>query len=68
MLWTVIRGLHEIPKTESSEWQPEPLHLPVADFPPGDGAGDGAYRDRIHPRDERDDDLPGSHVIIIDLA
>lgn len=64
MLWIVIGGLHEIPGPEAQEWEPEPLHLPVADLPPSGGA----YRDRIHPRDERDDDLPGSHVIVIDLA
>jgi hypothetical protein len=54
-------------RPESSErprWTPEPLHLPVER--PRDP------REKIEPTPAQDrstdDDLPGSHVIVIDLA
>lgn len=60
--------LHDLPTPHAPEWEPEPLYLPV------DEPGHGRYRRRhINQYDEpdedgRDDDVPGSHVIVIDLA
>jgi hypothetical protein len=56
------------PRRRTPVWQPEPLHIPVDRPPPRqirqpDGDADGADRD-----DRDDDDRPGTHVIVIDLA
>jgi hypothetical protein len=59
----MMRGLHEIPRRELPEWQPEPLHAPVPE------RADHNPRGRRSRSDEAgDDDRPGSHVIVIDLA
>jgi hypothetical protein len=58
-----MAGLHELPRPHVSEWEPEPLYLPVED-----PVEERYRRDRVHPHDERDEDLPGSHVIVLDLA
>lgn len=70
-------GLRDSSSRMSSRWEPEPLHLPVSiDGRDGrDGwSDDGPHRhgNRNHGRNHqghgRDDDLPGSHVIVIDVA
>lgn len=43
------------------EWEPEPLVLPIEE--PNRSTNDAPHRD-----ESRDEDLPGSHVIVIDLA
>ncbi|WP_199351020.1 hypothetical protein [Haliangium ochraceum] len=58
MMW----GLDDLPKSEHPAWEPEPLHLPVAELP---------LQRRHHDDDSserRDERPPGSHVIVIDLA
>jgi hypothetical protein len=59
----MMRGLHDIPGREFPEWEPEPLHVPVPERAEEDPRGR-----RIRSEDAGDDDLPGSHVIVIDLA
>lgn len=44
-------------------WQPEPLHLPVYD-----PAKHDFYRERLPRGEQRDERLPGSNVIVIELA
>lgn len=46
---------------EKKHWEPQPLELPLRE---------PQRRRRHERRDDRDsaDDLPGSHVIVIDLA
>jgi hypothetical protein len=58
-----MRGLHDIPGRELPDWEPEPLHLPVSER----GEEDPRLR-RIQSGEASDEDLPGSHVIVIDLA
>jgi hypothetical protein len=45
-------------------WEPEPLQIPLER--PDESSQ--WQRDRQGERDERDRDLPGSHVVVIDLA
>jgi hypothetical protein len=62
-----MSGLHDHPSMDAPQWEPEPLHLPVDDGP-DDGHRRG-NRNRTGGNDrERERDLPGSHVIVIDLA
>ena len=73
-------GLSDCPRTETPQWEPEPLHLPI-DAPPIDIPSDIERRQRgnrdqlghiDYPSDDYpstdSDDLPGSYVIVIDLA
>jgi hypothetical protein len=61
-----MSGLHDHPAMDAPHWEPEPLHLPVDDGPADDGRRRG---NRNHSgRDHQDRDVPGSHVIVIDLA
>lgn len=60
-----MSGLHDRPKLDTPQWEPEPLYLPLDETPVGEHSRGG---NRKPPRNDRDDDLPGSHVIVIDLA
>lgn len=59
----MMRGLHDTPGRELPEWEPEPLHVPVPER-----VDEGCRGRRTRSDDAADDDLPGSHVIVIDLA
>jgi hypothetical protein len=72
-----MRGLHDIPRRELPEWEPEALHVPEPERPvperlerpvPERVVEEDSGGWRIRSGDAGDDDLPGSHVIVIDLA
>lgn len=58
----MMRGLHDIAGQERPEWEPEALHVPSPE------RADDPRSRRNQSDDAGDDDLPGSHVIVIDLA
>lgn len=60
----MLRGLHDVPRRELPEWEPEPLYVPV----PERVVDEDSRSWRIRSGDPGDDDRPGSHVIVIDLA
>ncbi|HWN67015.1 MAG TPA: hypothetical protein VNM90_05215 [Haliangium sp.] len=60
----MMRGLHDVPGRELPEWEPEPLYAPV----PERVVDEDSRSWRIRSGDAGDDDRPGSHVIVIDLA
>jgi hypothetical protein len=61
----MMRGLHDVPGRELPEWEPEPLYVPVPERVVDD---EDSRSWRIRSGDAGDDDRPGSHVIVIDLA
>lgn len=65
----MMRGLHDVPGRELPEWEPEPLYVPVPERVVERVVDDEDSRGwRIRSGDASDDDRPGSHVIVIDLA
>ncbi|MEM9488416.1 MAG: hypothetical protein AAGC55_04690 [Myxococcota bacterium] len=66
-------GLFDFPRTEIQPWEPEPLYLPLHDVPRRERRHRGGpmTTDDDLPdghSEGHDSDLPGSHVIVIDLA
>ena len=65
----MMRGLHDVPGRGLPEWEPEPLYVPVPERVVERVVDDEDSRGwRIRSGDAGDDDRPGSHVIVIDLA
>ena len=61
-----MSGATRYPSNERPVGQPLPLHLPLDDVPYHDPR---QQRNRDRRRDDSGErDLPGSHVIVIDLA
>jgi hypothetical protein len=58
----MMRRVHAAAWPDVPEWEPEPLRVPVAE------RWDEDRRGRRIQSEDGDDDLPGSHVIVIDLA
>ena len=52
------------PRTELPQWEPEPLHLPI-DEP---SEAERRWRGNRNPSGDDQEGVPGSHVIVIDLA
>jgi hypothetical protein len=67
MIATVMSRYSESP-SGNGPWEPEPLRLPVAREPRRRTPRSNDHEAGRDPSDDRDDDLPGSHVIVIELA
>ncbi len=64
-----------VPRRYASLWEPEPLHLPLDEGPHSDTRHKDQHRRKQHRnypgypyRESPEEDVPGSHVVVIDIS